>query len=61
MKVTEGHDEGHFAPEVSLRCFTESRCADAGRRVAEADLKHVPVSDRPTTYIHETRTYLFLR
>ena len=31
--------------------------AGAGRRVAEADLRHISVSDHPTTDIRETCTY----
>ena len=31
-------------------------CAGAGRRVAEADLRHISVSDHPTTDIRETCT-----
>ena len=54
-------DEGHFALEVSLCCFTESRCADAGRRVAEADLRHVPFrcpTDLPLIFMRPVHTWV---
>ena len=38
-------------------CQPGPYCAGAGRRVAEADRRHVTVSDRPTTDIRETCTY----
>ena len=37
-------------------CQPGAYCAGAGQRVAEADLRHVSVSDHPTTDIRETRT-----
>ena len=36
---------------------TSTYCACAGGRGAEADLRHVSVSERPTTDIRETCTY----
>ena len=38
---------------------TNTYCACAGGRGAEADLRHVSVSERPTTDIRETCTYWF--
>ena len=38
---------------------TSTYCACAGGRGAEADLRHVSVSERPTTDIRETCTYHF--
>ena len=37
---------------------TSTYCACAGGRGAEADLRHVSVSERPTTDIRETCTYI---
>ena len=39
-------------------CQPGAYCAGAGRRVAEADLRQVSVSDHPTTDIRETCTLL---
>ena len=36
---------------------TSTYCACAGGRAAEADLRHVSISERPTTDIRETCTY----
>ena len=38
-------------------CQPGAYYAGAGRRVAEADLRHISVSDHPTTDIRETCTY----
>ena len=38
-------------------CQPGAYYAGAGRRVAEADLRHFSVSDHPTTDIRETCTY----
>ena len=39
-------------------CQPGAYYADAGRRVAEADLRHISVSDHPTTDIRETCTWV---
>ena len=39
-------------------CRANSGCGPIVRRVAEADLRHISVSDHPTTDIRETCTYL---
>ena len=39
-------------------CQPGAYYAGAGRRVAEADLRHISVSDHPTTDIRETCTYI---
>ena len=39
-------------------CQPGAYYAGAGRRVAEADLRHISVSDHPTTDIRETCTGL---
>ena len=38
-------------------CQPGAHYAGASRRVAEADLRHISVSDHPTTDIRETCTY----
>ena len=42
-------------------CQPGAYYAGAGRRVAEADLRHISVSDHPTTDIRETCTYPLTR